>query len=69
VSLSSFALPDRDDDELFLSGDRDLCGWVVVFSLPEADCCDSSSLGGDFLDFFGDLEKKFIEMTRRGLGR
>ena len=62
LSPSSLALPDRDEED-FLSGDFDRCGCVVVFSLPEGDCGDSSSLGGDFFDFFGDLEKKFIEMT------
>lgn len=34
-----------------------------MFSLAGEDGCDSSSLDGDFFDFFGDLEKKFIGMT------
>jgi hypothetical protein len=65
VSLSPLSFPDREDDEVFFSGDRERCGCVVVFSLAEGDCGASSSLGGDFFDFLGDLEKKFIEMTEQ----
>jgi hypothetical protein len=43
------ALPDFDEEEDFFNGDRDRGEG------------DSSSLVGVFLDFFGDLEKSFIE--------
>jgi hypothetical protein len=49
LEFSSLALPDfEEEDEVFFNGDRD------------RGECDSSSLVGVFLDFLGDLEKKFI---------
>jgi hypothetical protein len=43
------ALPDfEEEEEDFFNGDRDRGEW------------DSSSLVGIFLDFLGDLEKRFI---------
>jgi hypothetical protein len=45
LALSNF---EEDEEEDFFNGDRDRGEW------------DSSSLVGVFLDFLGDLEKKFI---------